>query len=98
MPEQNVTINENARVSLSISSWWHVAVIIGTIFFCYFGLKAQVDKAIDQSSTAASQSQRNNDQIMQMQGDIRAINDNVGWFRKQYEQDMSRYIRDTPKR
>lgn len=98
MPEKNITINENAKLSLSISSWWHVVVIIIAMCACYFGLQAKMEKAIDQSTLALDQSTKNNDQIMLMQSDIRSVREDVGWFRKQYEQDMARYIRDSPKR
>jgi hypothetical protein len=92
------SVSEKTTINLSISSWWHVAVIIVVIVSCYFGLKADTDRAVSLSNATANQQRLTDEKVNSMQMDIRSVADDVKWFRQQYERDMSKYIRDSPKR
>jgi len=89
-------INEKTSISLSISSWWHVVVIVGFMVACYYGLEARADEAVRLSQTTAAEQKTTQEKVNSMQMDIRSVADDVKWFRQQYERDMSRYVRDTP--
>lgn len=89
-------INEKTLITLSISSWSHVAVLIATLVGIYFMLRSDVQAA----TTAGKQNQQDiaiaQGVIQEMRMDVRSIQENLNWFRKQYEADMARYIRDAP--
>lgn len=88
MPDQN--LNEGTTVNLKVQTWWQLMLILGTICACSMVLYGRFNEAAEKSDRAYVQSQRNSEQIMQMQSDIRDINTNVGWFRQQYERDNGR--------
>jgi len=89
-------ISEKTTINLSISSWWHVIVIVGFMVACYFGLEAKADQAVKLSESTAVEQKATTDRVNAMQMDIRSVADDVKWFRLQYEKDMSRYVRETP--
>ncbi len=88
------TINEDTKFSLAISSWWHVVVIVAVILGCYFGLKADTDKAVAMSMATSEAQKEQAVQVNQMQMNIQSVADDVKWFRQTYERDMNHYIRD----
>lgn len=89
-------LSERTSVKLSISSWYHVLVIVGVIVGIYFSLRQDVANAIAQGAQNAQDIQAANKTIMEMRLDVQRANDNLLYFRQQYEQDMKRYIRDAP--
>lgn len=91
-------ISEKTSISLTITSWWHVAVILTVVVGCYFGLKADTDKAIALSNATAEQQKITAEKVNSMQMDIRSVADDVKWFRSQYERDMNKFIRELPER
>jgi prefoldin subunit 5 len=93
-----VNLTEKTQVKLTISSWYHVMVIVGVIVAIYFGLRQDVTTAISTSAKNAEDLRTAQQSIMDMRLDVQRINDNITWFRQQYEQDMKRYVRETPTR
>lgn len=91
-------ITEKSVVKLTISSWFHVVVILATIVGIYFAIRNDVSLAIAQSNQNAQDLKAAQQSIVDMRMDVRAVKDNVDWFRQQYERDMSRYIRNTPEK
>jgi hypothetical protein len=89
-------ITEKTSVKLTISSWYHVTVILATIIGLYFAVRTDVQAAVSLGSQNATELKNAQENIIQMRMDIRRVSDNVDWFRQQYERDMSKYIRDTP--
>lgn len=91
------SISEKTSISLTISSWWQVMVIVAFMVACYYGLEAKADQAVKLSESTASEQRATQEKVNSMQMDIRSVADDVKWFRQQYERDMSRYVRDPPK-
>ena len=96
MPEPQ--LNEKTQVRLAISSWYHVLVIVAVIISIYFSLRNDVSNAIMQSAQNQADLRAAQQSIMDMRLDVQSIKDNVVYFRAQYEQDMKKYVRDTPAR
>lgn len=90
------SITEKTSIKLTISSWYHVLAILATIIGIYFAIRQDVSAAIVQSKENADGLKNAQQSIVEMRMDVRAVKDNIDWFRQQYERDMSRYIRDTP--
>ncbi len=94
MTEEAKPVTEKTLIQLSISSWFHVMVIVAAMFGIYFALRADVSKAIEQSS-------QNNVMIQQFQNDLMTIRINAAHteeelksFHSSYERDSNRYIRE----
>lgn len=83
-------LTEKTQISLTISSWWHVVIIVGTIIACYFGLQAKTDEALSMSRDTAAKQAILSDQLHGLQMNIQSITDNVKYFREQYERDKGR--------
>lgn len=95
MPEEQ-PVSEKTKIALTVSSWYHVLVIVGVMFAIYFGLRQDVSMAIASGAKNAEDLRSAQQSIMEMRLDVQSIKDNVLYFRQQYETDMKRYIRDTP--
>ena len=91
-------ISEKSTIKLTISSWYHVLVILATIIGLYFAVRTDVQAAVTLGSQNAQDLKNAQESIIQMRMDIRRVSDNVDWFRQQYERDMQKYIRDPEKR
>lgn len=91
-------LTEKSSIKLTISSWYHVIVILGTIIGLYFAVRGDVQAAVTIGSQNAQDLKNAQESIVQMRMDIRRVSDNVDWFRQQYERDMSKYIREPEKR
>jgi tRNA C32,U32 (ribose-2'-O)-methylase TrmJ len=92
------SVSERTTINLTISSWWHVAVIIAVIVGCYFGLKSDTNEALAMSKATAADERATQEKVNSMQMDIRSVADDVKWFRGQYERDMNRFIREQPEK
>ncbi len=91
------SITEKTTINLSISSWWHVLIIVGVIVSCYFGLEAKADQAVKLSEDTARKQEVLSEKLQNLNMNIQSITDNVKYFREAYERDMSKYIRDPGK-
>lgn len=89
-------LTEKTPIRLTISSWYHVFVILVVITGIYFGLRQDVINAVSQGAQNAKDIQAAQQSIIEMRLDVQSIKDNVVYFRQQYEQDMKRYVRETP--
>lgn len=96
--ERTMLLTDKSTIKLTISSWYHVLVILGTIIGLYFAVRSDVQAAVSLGVSNADQLKAAQESIIQMRMDIRRVSDNVDWFRQQYERDMSKYIREPEKR
>lgn len=80
-------ISERTRVSITLSSWWHIVLVITTIMFWGFEIKDAIDKDREQS-------QQNHTDILKIQEEIQLMQRDLAIFHTKYEDDMNRYIRD----
>lgn len=87
MPE---SLNEKTPISLTISSWWQVVVILSVVVSCYFGLQAKTDEALRLGKENAAKQEEFAKDISTLQRNIQSITDNVLYFRETYERDKGR--------
>lgn len=85
----------SGKTTITLASWWQITVIIAVIMSCYFGLKADSDKAILMSAATAAQQAETDKKVNAMQFSLQSVADDVKWFRQTYEKDMNHYIRDS---
>jgi hypothetical protein len=90
----DIALTEKSTLKLTISSWYHVLAIIGTIVALYFGIRTDVQAAIQMGVANASEIKNEQESIVQVRMDVRRVSDNIDWFRQQYERDMTKYIRE----
>ena len=90
-------VTDRTRVALTISSWYHVGVILVFLTGLYFAIRGDVNAAIVQGAKNAHDIGEAQESIIRMRMDIVGMADDLKFFRAQYERDMDRYIRDDRK-
>lgn len=95
--KEDVRLGEATRIQLSVSSWFHVILLIITIVSCYFGLQASISNALQQTAknTADIVAVQTEQVTMKMQ--VQQILDDLKYFHSQYNDDMNKYVRDRNK-
>lgn len=94
MEEQPEPIDDRTKINLSISSWWHVLVIVVVIAGTFFNLRAELTSTKAQSEKNAVDLVETQKALFEVKMYMQSISDNVKYFREQYDRDMSKYIRD----
>lgn len=88
--ENGGSVTPRTVVALTISSWFHVFVIIGTICGLYFAIRADVGAAMAQSQRNSDDIKESQHTIVELKLGITSIQQDVQWFRRQYELDSQR--------
>lgn len=87
MPPDSEPLSEKTRVSITLSSWWHIALVLAAIMFWGFQIKSAIDRGSEQSA-------QNHADILEIQKEVRTIQQDLVVFHTVYNDDMDRYIRD----
>lgn len=88
---------EQTRVSLTISSWYHVIVLIASLAMMFAVLMQRMDKGLELANEAIQISRTNSQQLVELRMDQQAVKDDLLYFHKEYNSDFERYIRDPRK-
>ena len=88
---------EQTRVSLTISSWYHVIVLIASLAMMFAVLMQRMDKGLELATEAIQISQKNSEQLQELRMDQQVLKDDVTYFHKEYNSDFDRYIREPNK-
>lgn len=83
-------ITDQTKVALPIASWWHLAIVVGTIVGVYIAMRGDISAAITQSEHNAQELIMLRDRISDQRYEILKIQEGLGYFRQQYEADRKR--------
>ena|SRR5258708_433063 len=85
--DERKIISEATKVSISVTSWWHLAIIISTIVWSVAMIKSSIDDTNRVARQALEQSINNDNLLRQLQMQL-----NI--FQQKTEDVFDRYIRD----
>lgn len=80
-------IDNQTKISLPISSWYQVMVVIGTILFCYFSLKSDLSSTTVQTNKNAQDFVNLQGQFFDMKLNLNEISSDLKYLRKSIEKE-----------
>lgn len=76
----NKDITEATKVSVTISSWWHLAVLLITIIWWGAAIKSSIDATHETAERALSQGATNDAEIRKLEMNLQRIQDQVDYM------------------
>jgi len=83
--ENESEIDEQTRVSLPVSSWYQVIIVIGTVLFCYFSLKAELGSTTMQTNKNAQDLANLQEQFFDLKLELISISSDLKFLRNSVE-------------
>lgn len=86
MPDEKI-LTEKTKISIAVSSWWHLIVLVTVIIWWGSAIKISIDTASEKAEKATQAAVQLDNRLREIEVDIRI-------FHQRYDDDMNRYIRD----